>query len=159
MAAAVSAGSGHHHGKSVLAVTKTHTREIHIFLQWHGVHTICLNLELVGHELGHAFGLDHDWRSNNYIMSYGPGKNQLSKCAAEWLDVHRAFNPAKRVINTPFRAKIHPPRFESSPNTIRLDFTVTDLDGIHQVQLLGSTKLKFGYQGVIACKGVKRKIK
>ena len=46
------------------------------------------------HELGHAFGLQHDFRDERYQMSYGPTalKDRLSFCAAEWLDVHRYFN-------------------------------------------------------------------
>ena len=28
---------------------------------------------LAAHELGHAFGLDHDFRDGSYIMSYGAG--------------------------------------------------------------------------------------
>ena len=39
---------------------------------------------LVTHELGHTFGLNHDFRDGAYIMSYGPGWNRLSACAAEF---------------------------------------------------------------------------
>ena len=44
--------------------------------------------KVVAHELGHGFGLAHDFRNDRYIMSYGPEEfqNQLSQCAAEWLD-------------------------------------------------------------------------
>ena len=35
---------------------------------------------LAAHELGHAFGLRHDFRDGAYIMSYGPGWNRLSAC-------------------------------------------------------------------------------
>ena len=48
----------------------------------------------VAHELGHTFGLKHDFRDNSYIMSYGSNqKSQLSACAAEFLSVHTFFNP------------------------------------------------------------------
>ena len=47
----------------------------------------------VAHELGHAYGLAHDFRDGAYIMSYGPGRVQLSACAAEFLEVHPYFNP------------------------------------------------------------------
>ena len=49
----------------------------------------------VAHELGHAFGLHHDFRNGNYIMSYGPTtiEDQLSACHAEFLSVHPYFDP------------------------------------------------------------------
>ena len=46
----------------------------------------------MAHELGHAFGLQHDFRSGNYIMSYGPGRWVLSECHAYFLSVHPFFN-------------------------------------------------------------------
>ena len=52
----------------------------------------CFNLKTAAHELGHAFGLQHDFRSDTYIMSFGRNPNKLSECAAEWLDGHRYFN-------------------------------------------------------------------
>ena len=49
--------------------------------------------EVTAHELGHAFGLSHDFRDGAYIMSYGPRRNRLSACSAEYLSVHPYFNP------------------------------------------------------------------
>ena len=34
-----------------------------------------VHFEVVAHELGHAFGLHHDFRDGSYIMSYGPGRD------------------------------------------------------------------------------------
>ena len=59
---------------------------------------------LVAHELGHAFGLQHDFRDGAYIMSYGPGWAGLSACAAEFLAVHPYFNP-----DSPIRRGSRPP--------------------------------------------------
>ena len=42
------------------------------------------NLYLAAHELGHAFGLWHDFRDDSYIMSYGTGHSRLSACHAEF---------------------------------------------------------------------------
>ena len=54
---------------------------------------MCFSITVAAHELGHAFGLEHDFRSDTYLMSYGINPDQLSNCAAEWLDAHRYFNP------------------------------------------------------------------
>ena len=45
------------------------------------------------HELGHAFGLQHDFNDGANIMSYGPGWNRLSGCSAGFLAVHPYFDP------------------------------------------------------------------
>ena len=44
------------------------------------------------HELGHGFGLQHDFRDDAYIMSYGNNQNSLSACAAGFLAVNPYFN-------------------------------------------------------------------
>ena len=105
---------------------------------------------LSAHELGHAFGLDHDFRNGAYIMSYGSRDIvQLSKCAAEWLEVHHYFNISPTSVNTPTTIQMLPP-LEYPPNAIRLRFTITDADGLHQAQLKGPSGF-YGF-GLIACK-------
>ena len=47
----------------------------------------------MAHELGHAFGLSHNFQKRAYIMSYGSGRSRLSECDAEYLSVHPYFNP------------------------------------------------------------------
>ena len=92
-------------------------------------------LPLVLHELGHAFGLRHDFRSDAYIMSYAPNPDRISECAAQWLNVSKHFNP--RHIFTS-----HPATFQgpfpllSQPDTMNLRFQAEDLDGIHQARLV-----------------------
>ena len=44
------------------------------------------------HELGHAFGLWHNFNNGAYIMSYGPGQDRLSDLGAGHLAVHPHFN-------------------------------------------------------------------
>ena len=91
------------------------------------------------HELGHAFGLQHDFRSDVFLMSYGGlNSDRLSKCTAEWLDVHRAFNDEKPSLDEDQRARIEmlPTTFVSIPNKVKLRFKVSDPDGLHQVQFL-----------------------
>ena len=102
------------------------------------------------HELGHGFGLGHDFRNGAYIMSYGSRDIvQLSKCAAEWLEVHHYFNTSPTSVNTPTTIQMLPP-LEYPPNAIRLRFTITDADGLHQAQLHGPSG--FYGLGLIACK-------
>ena len=58
-------------------------------------------IDTAAHELGHAFGLDHDFQNDAYLMSYGSNRDQLSYCAAEWLNVHRYFNTHQTSFNEP----------------------------------------------------------
>ena len=101
----------------------------------------------VAHELGHAFGLGHDWRDGNYIMSYGAGgsgRHSLSACAAEFLSVHPYFNPDIPDEETP------PPTIElisssgypTGSTSVSIQLKVSDPDGLHQVLLFASTGLK-----------------
>ena len=97
----------------------------------------CFNLKTATHELGHAFGLQHDFRSDTYIMSFGRNADKLSGCAAEWLNAHRYFNTGQSQshFDTPTTIQMLPP-FASPPYAIGLRFAVTDPDGVHQAQLL-----------------------
>ncbi len=95
---------------------------------------------VTAHELGHAFGLDHDFRDDSYIMSYGANPNQFSFCATEWLSVSRFFNQENITFNNLTSMHIltsdtYPP----NASDFSVIFQITDLDGIHQVQLLVPT--------------------
>ena len=98
----------------------------------------CFNIRVIAHELGHVFGLVHDFRNNAFLMSHGPApndQNQLSYCAAEWLDVHPAFNLGGIFLpsNTTVKLSASP---ASQGDAIHLRFEITDPDGLHQVQLI-----------------------
>ena len=107
------------------------------------------------HELGHTFGLSHDWRTSG-VMSYGNMGGilpQLSECAAELLDVHRYFNRNPTDIDTPTTIEMLPP-LAYPPNAIRLRFKIVDADGLHQAQLIGFIKSGGNVlgKGLLGCK-------
>ena len=99
----------------------------------------CFNWNAVAHELGHTFGLPHDWRSGRYIMSYGPGpQDKISEAAALWLDVHPYFN--KHRVDAEDRTSTSPPQIKDlpviayPPDVYHAYFEVTD-DRLHHAQL------------------------
>ena len=117
-------GGGGSHGGSALIPASGH----------------CFDFSTTAHELGHAFGLMHDFRNGAYIMSYGAPKDRISQCASEWLNVHRAFNASQATANewtadNWSTIEMLPPNRSSSPNAIRFRFKVDDSDGLHQAQL------------------------
>ena len=101
-------------------------------------------LRVTTHELGHAFGLEHDfrtgvWSNNDTVM--GGSAFHLSTDAAEWLSVSRFFKSVPLAGNS--RGDIQLISVPSySPGGINLNFQVTDPDGLHQAQLLVPTLLE-----------------
>ena len=118
-----------------------------------------VSLYHAGHELAHSFGLQHDFRylrKTADISSYWVGldfnDSSLSKCAAEWLDVHPYFNDTQTSLNEPVKIQMLPP-LEYPPNAISLRFDVTDLDGLHQAQLVIPRGTGFSLHGCKSLKG------
>ena len=87
---------------------------------------------LASHELRHTFGLSHDFRVD--VRGF---TREISKCTAEFLDVHPYFNAPRQSPNLLQNTTIQmfPPSLVSLPNTIRLRFEVSDPDGLHQARL------------------------
>ncbi|MDE0427897.1 MAG: leucine-rich repeat domain-containing protein [Candidatus Poribacteria bacterium] len=92
----------------------------------------------VAHELGHAFGLHHDFRDDSYIMSYGARQDpSLSAAAAEYLAVSPFFNPRipTAFMSPPTVELISSPTYAAGSKSIPLRFKVEDSSGLHQILL------------------------
>ncbi len=100
----------------------------------------CFSLDVTAHELGHTFGLEHDFRNNAHIMSYGANPDRLSECATEWLTVHRYFNASQTAFNESTTIEMFTP-VTLPPNAFHLRFEITDADGLHQAQLFIPTAI------------------
>ena len=87
------------------------------------------------HELGHAFGLEHDIREGHEDVAVGGSAFRLSKCDAEWLSVHRFFNTKSILKNEPGEIRLDSIQTYNQ-DAISLHFKVADPDGLHQAQLL-----------------------
>ena len=90
---------------------------------------VCFSVGVTAHELGHTFGLEHDFRDDTSLMGYG-AQSHLSHCSAEWLSAHRYFNTGSTGFNQDTMFEIR------SSRTSQLQFQITDADGLHQAQLL-----------------------
>ena len=111
------------------------------------------------HELGHGFGLKHDFRDGNYIMSYGPRvEDQLSVCNAEFLAIHPYFNPDIPDEETPPTIElISQTGYSAGSNSVPVQLKVSDSEGLHQVILFVRTEEPHpaaGFREVKACRGL-----
>ena len=126
--------------------------------------------EVAAHELGHAFGLSHDFRDGAYIMSYGPRQNRLSACDAEYLSVHPYFNPDTPIEegDLPTIELSSPRAYPVGSQSVPVRLKINDSEGLHQVLLrdaafslvecrgLAGEKnadVEFDYDGVFTAKG------
>ena len=115
------------------------------------------------HELGHAFGLHHDFRDNEYILSYGRRNRssaQLSACAAEYLSVHPYFNSEIPIEeeSPPTIELISSAEYAAGSNSVTVQLKVSDSEGLHQVLLFGRTPQllhpAYGGTELITCRGL-----
>ena len=79
------------------------------------------------HELGHAFGLQHDFNDGAYIMSFGPAPDRLSACSAGILAVHAYFNPdVPTAVQTPPTIDlVSPLRYPAGSTSLSVQLSVS----------------------------------
>ena len=92
------------------------------------------------HELGHAFGLQHDLRDNTDILSYGKSDRStatLSACAAEFLSVHPYFDSSipLEIETRPTVELVSPTTYPAGAESVTIRVRVRDDSGLHQVML------------------------
>ena len=106
----------------------------------------CFNTGVIAHELGHTFGLGHNFENHRYLM--GRGDELLAPCEAEWLSEHHYFNKTKILNNAPKVTRRYEPQAELE-NKIRFKVALEDRDGLHHVHFFVEENLELiGYQSL-----------
>ncbi len=120
------------------------------------------NWELAAHELGHTFRLEHDFRRDEYIMSYGSqglNRSRLSGCHADFLSVQPYFNPDIPIEGgvPPTIELISPSEYFAGSERVSVQLALSDSEGLHQVLLFDEGPAFFGkrdYLRVWGCRGL-----
>ena len=112
---------------------------------------------VAAHELGHAFGLEHNFSNDDYLMSYGSGSNELAQCSAEWFNAIHYFNSRQTPPNSgETRIEMLPPA-ASPPYGVRFQFKVSDPDGLqiaHLNTLATDVWEAPGYHKLLGCENL-----
>ena len=97
--------------------------------------------EKAAHELGHAFGLEHNFHDGAFIMSFGPGFEQLSAYSAEFLVGHPYFNPDVPVERgtKPTITLVSSRGYPANSHSVPLEFKIGDSGGLLQANLFVKT--------------------
>ncbi len=96
------------------------------------------------HELGHAFGLWHNFNNDAYIMSYGRGRTRLSEFSAGHLAVHPHFNSdsstyQEYVLDLPTCQILSSRSYRTGATSVPIQLELSDPDGLQQVSLFVTT--------------------
>ena len=96
------------------------------------------------HELGHAFGLWHNFNDGAYIMSYGPEQSRLSELSAGHLAVHPFFNPdspteTATVGELPTGQVLSSRSYQTGATSVPVRLELSDPDGLQQASLFLTT--------------------
>ena len=112
----------------------------------------------LAHELGHTFGLQHDFHRESYIMSYGGGaQNRLSACNAGFLAVHPYFSSDSSIAEEPPPSIeiVSPQVYPAGSESVPVHLEVSDPEGLHQSILFATTlrpHFAAGFREVKACR-------
>ena len=105
------------------------------------------------HELGHAFGLRHDYRNhpdyNINLVSNDP--MVTSTCATTWLGSHPYFNNYSTTPTGSTNITISDPSISGS--NVSFTFTISDTDGLHQAHFFETITESYGFDdlSLLAC--------
>ena len=106
----------------------------------------CFNASVIAHELGHTFGLRHNFENHRYLM--GSGSDLLAPCEAEWLNEHHYFNKTKILNNAPKVTRRYELQAELD-NKIRIKVALEDSDGLHHAHFyITDNSELIGYQSL-----------
>ena len=144
---------GDSNGRSVWGVGERRDKDGGVALVSYG-----FSRERLAHELGHAFGLQNDFRGAYTMSDSRPGP-LLSECAADFLSVHPYFNAGSSIAEgqPPTIELLSPLTYPAGTGSVSVQLRVSDSDRVHQLILFAMTMKPHSAAGqpeVVACRTV-----
>ena len=119
-----------------------------------------LTWDIVAHELGHAFGLKHNFHDSRYIMAYGGRQDRiLSSCNARFLSKHPYFNDFVSMTTglLPTIKMTSEDTYRADSESVSIRFTANDSDNqMHQMLVFAKTRKPHstsGFLELLECNG------